>query len=355
MVPPALMLAIKKRRTGCLRATFLALALVFCICGCRPPGPRALLKGERLIREGKYAEAVESLQTATRLLPKNAQAYNHLGLALHGNRQFAPALAAYQKALALDHKLAAAHYNLGCLYLEQNVPSLAVEQLTSYSLLQPNSLDGWLKLGEAQLRDHKFDAAEKSFKAALTLQPHHPEAFNGLGIVQIQRRRPQESLAYFNQAIVQNTNYSPALLNAAIVIQQYSNNRQLALDKYRRYLALQPQGAHSEAVSALASRIDAELNPPPPPAPARIAQVNTPPPPAPVIKTNLPPAQTNPPTRLASNHPATAVAATPARSNPPPLAVNPPRAAVQTNQAATNPFVISNLKPAPTPEPPKVP
>ena len=61
------------------------------------------------------------------------------------------------------------------------------------------------------------------------------------------------------------------------------------------------------------------------------------------------------PTRLASNHPATAVAATPARSNPPPLAVNPPRAAVQTNQAATNPFVISNLKPAPTPEPPKVP
>src|SRR5438552_15826862 len=219
MLPPALMLAIKKRRIGRLRG-YAACLLLAWFCGCTPPGPRALLKGERLIREGKYEEAIQSLQTATRLLPRNAQAFNHLGLALHGNRQFAPALAAYQKALALDHKLAAAHYNLGCLYLEQNVPSLAVEQLTSYSLLQPNSLDGWLKLGEAQLRDHKFDAAEKSFKAALTLQPHHPEAFNGLGIVQIQRRRPQEGLAYFNQAIVQHTNYSPALLNAAIVIQQ---------------------------------------------------------------------------------------------------------------------------------------
>src|SRR5438105_2906586 len=67
------------------------IALVI-FCGCTPPGPRALLKGERLIREGKYDKAIESLQEATRLLPRNAQTYNHLGLALHGNKQFGPAL-----------------------------------------------------------------------------------------------------------------------------------------------------------------------------------------------------------------------------------------------------------------------
>src|SRR5712692_6107632 len=117
----------------CSFAFCLALLL---ICGCTPPGPRALLKGQRLIREGKYEEAIESLQTATRLLPKNAQAYNHLGLALHGNRQFGPALAAYQKALALDHNLAAARFNLGCLLLEQNDPAGALEHLTSFTLLQ---------------------------------------------------------------------------------------------------------------------------------------------------------------------------------------------------------------------------
>src|SRR2546423_5459283 len=264
MLPPALMLAIKKRRIGRLRG-YAACLLLAWFCGCTPPGPRALLKGERLIREGKYAEAVESLQTATRLLPKNAQAYNHLGLALHGNKQFAPALPAYQKALALDHKLAAAHYNLGCLYLEQNIPSLAVEQLTSYALLQPNSLDGWLKLGDAQLRDRKFDAAEKSFKAALNLHPNHPEALNGLGIVQVQRRRPQDALTYFNLAATQNPNYSPAVLNAGIVSHQSLNNRPMALEKYRRYLALQPRVANLDAVSALATRLDAELNPPPAP------------------------------------------------------------------------------------------
>src|SRR6266478_7812900 len=120
MLPPSLMLAIKKRRmdpvsraaSSCLASPSLpsdggegrgedawsrrfplsSVLLAFVLCaGCAPPGPRTLLKGERLIGEGKYEEAIESLQSATRLLPKNAQAYNHLGLALHGARQFAPA------------------------------------------------------------------------------------------------------------------------------------------------------------------------------------------------------------------------------------------------------------------------
>ena len=63
------MLAIKKRR---LRYSIFLILLLF--CGCKPPGPRALLKGERLIQEGQYEQAVQSLQVATRLLPKNAQA-----------------------------------------------------------------------------------------------------------------------------------------------------------------------------------------------------------------------------------------------------------------------------------------
>src|SRR5713101_2583574 len=192
MLPPSLMLAIKKRRMG----SWIVLGLLL-FCGCAPPGPRALLKGQRLIREGKYEEAIESLQTATRLLPKNAQAYNHLGLALHGNRQFGPALAAYQKALALDHNLAAARFNLGCLLLEQNDPAGALEHLTSFTLLQPASVDGWIKLGNAQLRAHKLDAAEKTYKTVLAQHPRHPEVLNGLGVIQLQRKRPQEALNYF--------------------------------------------------------------------------------------------------------------------------------------------------------------
>src|ERR1044071_7444063 len=88
MLPPSRMLTTRncKRPRDVIafmrRATagFCLMAVAF-FCGCRPPGPKSLLDGERLIREGKYPEAVAELQKATQFLPGNAQAWNHLGLA----------------------------------------------------------------------------------------------------------------------------------------------------------------------------------------------------------------------------------------------------------------------------------
>ena len=76
----------------------LALALLAGILsGCTPPGPRALLDGERLIQAGKYAEAIARLTVATQLLPSNAQAWNHLGLAFHKAGQPTSAEKAYAR------------------------------------------------------------------------------------------------------------------------------------------------------------------------------------------------------------------------------------------------------------------
>ena len=93
------MLTIKMRRVNRLRSVLMVLALV-AWSGCQPPGPRALLKGEKLIHEGKYEQAIEKLQIASRLLPKNAQAWNFLGLAYHGNKQPEPAWRAYRLDVA---------------------------------------------------------------------------------------------------------------------------------------------------------------------------------------------------------------------------------------------------------------
>ena len=229
--------------------------------GCAPPGPRALLNGEKLIAEGRYADAVQSLQKATRLLPRTPQAWNHLGLAYQGNGQLEEAARAYRTALSLDHRLAEARYNLGCLLLEQNNLAPALDELTSYTLVHPEVVDGWLRLGSAYLKARRPDYAERCFKAALDLRARHPEALNGLGMVQFQRRRWQEAANYFNAALAQDANYAPALLNAAITAQQGFNNRPQALQKYRQYLALQPAPAGAEAVESAVRQLEAELNP----------------------------------------------------------------------------------------------
>src|SRR5436190_696248 len=232
------------------------------LAGCSDPGSRALLSGEKLIQQRQYAKAVAQLETATRLLPRNAQAWNHLGLALHYQNQFQPAQQAYRQALAIDHNLASARFNLGNLFLEHNDLPAAVDQFTSYTLLQPRSLEAWLKLSSAQLQTRRYDAAERSFKAALELQPASCEALNGLGNVAFYRRRLQDALNYFNRALALDTNYAPAVLNVAVLAHQSLNNRQQALRGYRTYMALAPNAPNLDAVKAATGQLEAELAPP---------------------------------------------------------------------------------------------
>jgi tetratricopeptide (TPR) repeat protein len=320
------MLAIKKPAAlfSALILTVLALAL---FTGCADPGPRALLQGERLLREHHYAEAIEKLLLATRLLPKEAQAWNHLGLAHHGAGHTAEAAKAYQQALALNRNLAAVHYNLGCLHLEQNNIPAALAELTSYTGLQPNLPDGWIRLGTAQLRAHQPDPAEKSFRQSLKLNPRSPEAWNGLGLVQVQRRRYQDAYQQFNAALRVQPDYAPAILNAAIVSHQYLNGRPVALQKYREYLALQPPPAAAADVQQIVHQLELELAPQPL---AHPPQANTPPQvaslahPAPASSLTAKVATVEATNKTESAPPVQPAAAEHPRSNPP--AASPPSA-----------------------------
>ena len=211
----------------------LLLTLALLIAGCTPPGPRALLKGKKLLERGDYAAAVGELKTATTLLPTNAQAWNYLGVACQRAGQPEDAVTAYQRALTLDRDLMEAHYNLGSLWLEQNKPAEARTEFTAYTLRRSNEPDGWLKLGAAQLRTSDFLSAEKSFSTALYLNTNNAEALNGLGLARMQRGRPREASQFFAVAAQYHPDYAPALLNLATVAQSDLHDNKLALQNYR--------------------------------------------------------------------------------------------------------------------------
>jgi tetratricopeptide (TPR) repeat protein len=284
--------------SGFFRPALLTIALLVVLAsGCTPAGPGALLEGQRLIEEGKYVPAIEKLRLATTLLPTNALAWNYLGLAYHHAGESANALGAYQRTIKLNHELVVVHYDMGCLYLEQNKPNLnesARDELMAFTLHQGNSLDGRLKLGTAQLRLGELAPAEASFREALRISPQNVEAMNGIGMVQVKRNHARDAIAWFEAASKQKPEYAPAILNLAIVLQSSANSRSLALQKYHEYLALTPRPANWEAVSAAERELELELNPPAPPPvrPATNALAGPPP--------NVSRAPTNPPERVAS-------------------------------------------------------
>jgi len=264
-----------RRRAVCHRPSSIAhlrplffLALALFISGCSPAGPRALLAGKKLLDRGDYTEAVAQLKTATTLLATNAAAWNYYGVALQYAGQPADAAQAYQNALKFNRDLMEAHYNLGCLWLEQNKPDAARMEFTAYTLRRGNTPEGWLKLGSAQLKLHDILPAERSFSTAHSLDTNNAEALNGLGLAFVADGRPQDAAKFFSAAIAAHPDCAPALLNLATVDRQYLRDDAQALKNYRAYLALTPRPADWDAVNDLVNSLEqpalvAAIKPPP--------------------------------------------------------------------------------------------
>lgn len=373
-----------ERQTPRVFAWLTMFLAVVVVTGCRPPGPKALLDGQALVEQGRYTDAIGRLKTATSLLSSNANAWNYLGIAYHQSGQLNEAAEAYKKALAFDQNLVETHYNLGCLFLQQNRPDLAKSELTAYTLHRDKSVEGFTKLGEAQLELRDLSGAEKSLNQARLIDAQDPVTLNDMGVVYLQRNRVTEAAQFFNAALRLKPDYAPAILNLAILYQTHLNNRQYALQRYHDYLALTPRPANWEAVDAAARDLEADMNgsapaprtptPTPPASPTNSAPPANPP------RTVAPPRQTKPepanprPTASAQPTEITQVPAEPViRAAPntgnatqPTVTSNSSTASSQAERrgflsrvfhgSKTNPATVTNASPtmlpvAPTPEP----
>ncbi len=346
----------KKKLQG---SVWVVILLMATLTGCTPAGPRALLDGKKLIEQGKYDAAIERLKTATSLMETNALAWNYLGLAYHHANHPERAVEAYQKALKRNPDLLEVHYDLGCVLLSMDKPEqleAARGEFTAYTLRRPKALEGWLKLGTAQLRLNELGAAEKSFNEARRIDQQNPEALNNLGVIFLRRNNPRDAASYFNTALLQKPDYAPALLNLATVLQTHLNNPKLALQKYHDYLALNPRPANWDAVNAVMRDLDHSLNPP--------ATATVPPPPSPASHpTNVVKVQTNvaPRNAVASTRPTapttTAKPVTPPPPSPRPEVVRVPdaapvRTASDNAPASRDTAQSSNILPGPLPTEP---
>jgi tetratricopeptide (TPR) repeat protein len=323
---------------------FIFLVFALFLAGCTPSGPRALLNGKKLLEQGDYAGAAAQFKIATTFLATNAQAWNYLGVACQHAGQTDAAVMAYQNALKFNRDLMEAHYNLGCLWLEQNKPDAAESEFTAYTLRRSKAPEGWLKLGLAQLRLEDLAGAEKSFSTVLYLNPNNAQALNGFGLARIERGHPREAAQFFAAAAREKPDYGPALLNLATVAQQYLRDNAMALQNYRAYLALTPRPANWEAVNDIANGLEQ---------PAAVAAAN-PLPAGGAVHAAAPP-RTQAVARASSNPPrGTATPVTVVKNQPEPVVVQPepviigtplPAQAAEGNPVSSAPLPPANASP----------
>ncbi len=142
-----------------------------------------------LFNAGRFAEAETSIREAIRLLPDRAIYFLRYARILKFCGKSGPALELATKALELDPDDQDAHQLVAQLLLEVS-PSkwrLSEEAARRAIALDPEDDDGFAILGGIQLSRRRYDEAEESYRAALTLNAHNAMALNGLAHVVMSR------------------------------------------------------------------------------------------------------------------------------------------------------------------------
>jgi tetratricopeptide (TPR) repeat protein len=125
------------------------------------------------IRLRRLDEAEASLAQALRLNPNSFQAHFRMGVLFQVKRDFKTATEWLLKTVELMPDSAVAYNNLGQCRFEVQDLAGAEKYFLKAVKVQPNFLDGHLRLVEFYAREHRFDAAQKSLKAAQNLQPEN--------------------------------------------------------------------------------------------------------------------------------------------------------------------------------------
>lgn len=119
----------------------------------------------------------DQLQQATRLTPKNPQAWINLGNTLMDAQRFGEAVDAYEKALALEPKNVPVLVDQGTCYRGVRRFDKAVEQFRKAIKIDPNFPNGHRNLGVVLAFDLNRKAEGiKEFKRYLELVPTGPDA-----------------------------------------------------------------------------------------------------------------------------------------------------------------------------------
>ena len=126
--------------------------------------------------EGRFATAVQDLEQARQLAPRDARLLNAMGRCLAELGRHDEALAALDAALSIAPGLARAHYNRGLALEQRGMLVSAAEAHTRAVALEPDMADALSRLASLAARRGDWDNARHLADSALATEPDNPVA-----------------------------------------------------------------------------------------------------------------------------------------------------------------------------------
>jgi protein O-GlcNAc transferase len=195
-------------------------------------------------RAAQYQQALAACDRIIALEPRLAEVHSNRAAALNGLGRHAEALASCDRAIALNPRLANAHNNRGNALAQLQRHEEALLAYDQALRVQPALGEAWVGRGQALARQKRREEALAAFARALELSPSLASAWVGRGNILIDLQRPDEAFLAFTRAIECKADISGGWLGRAIVLSQRGQADE-ALAAFAKALEIEPDLAEA--------------------------------------------------------------------------------------------------------------
>jgi Flp pilus assembly protein TadD len=226
-----------------------------------------------LSRAHSSSEAISYYQQALTINPKNGPVQGDMALALDEIGRRADAIPHYLKAIEADPTDVGLQYNMGTDLVDLGRAKEAVPYLQRAVELSPSPLEPRANLATALLRSGDYDGAIREAQSVLTKQPgaigvretlaaalansgqidaaqqqylllivndhNNVNAYNALGAIYIQKRKPAAALYYLKEAVRLNPSLATVRNNLGVALIG-TGQADAAVTEFRKALEIDP-------------------------------------------------------------------------------------------------------------------
>ncbi len=224
----------------------------------------------------------ETLWThAATVAPRSPIPPNNLGIDYYERKEYARAIASYDRAVVLEPRYAEGHYNAGLAFEAEGKYGEAIARYTRAIEVNPGYVDAYINKGSLLLAAGNTSGAIESYERALLIDPGSADAHYHKGIVLMKAGKGDEAMESFREAVRRNPYLVPAWNNIGVLCFS-SRDYAGAREAWSRVTAIQPDdpdafynlgvlasaegdtaaaiGAYSRALERKSDYVSAEMN-----------------------------------------------------------------------------------------------
>lgn len=143
----------------------------------------AVAQGDRLVKQGRYQEALAHYERAIRLVRRPSYAWTSRGVAMRYLGRIDEALRCHENAIRLDPENEVAWCNLGTVYFKKGLLAKALDCYDKAIKIRPKYAIAWNNKGVVYARMNRFEDADKCHAKATKLRPEYVAAWLNRGEV----------------------------------------------------------------------------------------------------------------------------------------------------------------------------